>query len=369
MNIHILNAFDTYEHRVDLLYHAFIKQGHCVKVWESDYRHIEKKYRDDEKTDFQFIHANAYKKNFSVQRLWSHYKLSKDVEKLLEQEAEQIDLLWVLIPPNSFAKAAAQLKRKYNHIKLVFDLIDLWPETMPIAKIKDFWPFSMWKGLRDNYLCEGDHIVTECNLYRTVLQKQLAQKECTTLYLARAVGENVSVPNLPADRINLCYLGSINNIIDIPAIERIVKKVIENIPVSLHIIGDGEKREELIETIQSTGADVVYHGKLYDKMDKQKVFDQCHYGLNIMKENVCVGLTMKSMDYFEAGLPIINNIHGDTWDAVKQEGIGINETDNFVEEILDLSIDRRRLARQFFENNLSADCFERKVKEIVGEKK
>lgn len=369
MNIHILNCFDTYEHRVDLLQRTFTKQGHSVKVWSSDYRHIEKKYRDDEKAGFQFVHANAYKKNFSAQRLWSHYKLSKDIERLLEEEALQIDLLWVLIPPNSFAKTAARIKRKYNHIKLVFDLIDLWPETMPIAKIKDFWPFSMWKGLRDKYLCAADHIVTECNLYRTVLKKQLERKQCTTLYLARELEENISVPNMPEDRINLCYLGSINNIIDIPTIESIVKRISEHIPVELHIIGDGEKREELIECVREIGANVVYHGKLYDKAEKQKVFDQCHYGLNIMKENVCVGLTMKSMDYFEAGLPIINNIKGDTWDAVIEYNIGINYTASFDSNLFrDVNDEeRRKCTRRFFENFLSEAVFQDKVKKILFE--
>ena len=43
-----------------------------------------------------------------------------------------------------------------------------------------------------------------------------------------------------------------------------------------------------------------------------------------MKKSVCVGLTMKSIDYFEFGLPIINNIKGDTWNAVEEYGIGIN---------------------------------------------
>ena len=42
-----------------------------------------------------------------------------------------------------------------------------------------------------------------------------------------------------------------------------------------------------------------------------------------MKQEVFVGLTMKSIDYFEAGLPIINNIHGDTWNIVKDRVLWI----------------------------------------------
>ena len=64
--------------------------------------------------------------------------------------------------------------------------------------------------------------------------------------------------------------------------------------------------------MKSAGAEVFYHGKVFDSKEKNRIFETCHYGLNIMKDSVFVGLTMKSMDYFE-GLPIINNIQGDTW--------------------------------------------------------
>ena len=42
-----------------------------------------------------------------------------------------------------------------------------------------------------------------------------------------------------------------------------------------------------------------------------KIINQCHYALNIMKKDVCVGMTMKSLDYFSFGIPIVNNIEGD----------------------------------------------------------
>lgn len=37
-----------------------------------------------------------------------------------------------------------------------------------------------------------------------------------------------------------------------------------------------------------------------------------------MKTSVCVGLTMKSLDYYAGGLPIINTIAGDTYEYAKK---------------------------------------------------
>ncbi len=43
MKIVIVNCFDTYEHRAELLFHAFQEKGHRVEVFASDFCHIEKK--------------------------------------------------------------------------------------------------------------------------------------------------------------------------------------------------------------------------------------------------------------------------------------------------------------------------------------
>ncbi len=223
-------------------------------------------------------------------------------------------------------KDIAKIKSKYPRVKLIYDLIDLWPETMPVGKVKEFFPFTYWRDLRDKYIRTADCVVTECNLYRKKLKSVLSGMRVETLYLARPYVEYTPHLHLPEDSISLCYLGSINNIIDIDTIVEIVKQIQKSKPVSLHIVGDGENREKLILEVKATGAEVIYHGKVYDREEKQRILDGCHYGLNIMKDSVCVGLTMKSMDYFEMGLPIINNIHGDTWDFVKKYNVGLNYT-------------------------------------------
>ena len=46
--------------------------------------------------------------------------------------------------------------------------------------------------------------------------------------------------------------------------------------------------------------------------------------MNVMKSSVCIGLTMKSVDYFAGGLPIINTIGGDTEALVQTRNMGVN---------------------------------------------
>lgn len=362
MNIVIVNCFDTYEHRVELLYDFFRKQGDNVKVYTSNYRHIAKTIRNEEKNDFTFIQTRPYNKNLSVDRLRSHSEFARNVFVKLEEE--NIDLLWVMIPPNSVAKHAVNYKNKHN-LKLVFDLIDLWPETMPMnAQLKKVFVFKLWQKLRDDYLDYADLVVTECNLYQNSINRNVSQNKLETLYLARNLKRIEQIEGLANNEIALCYLGSINNIIDIPMISHIISELSEVKPVTIHIIGDGEKREELITVAENAGAKVDYHGVVYDDAEKKQIMSKCHYGLNVMKNTVKVGLTMKSMDYFEAGIPILNTIQGDTWEFCEKMRIGINIDKSEWEYRALNEIFKREDIHEFANKMFSKEAFEKKMIKI-----
>lgn len=362
MNVTIVNCFDTYGHRVDLLVSFFKKRGDHVEVYTSNFCHIEKEYCLDKKEHYIYCEARPYYKNLSVRRLYSHWDLARKIFDKIQHR--DIQLLWVLIPPNSFVKAGAKMKRKNPHMRMVFDVIDMWPETMPIRKVKNAFPFRIWKNMRDRYLTQADYIITECQLYQETLKAVVNPKNLRTLYLARAEKKINKVSNLPEDRTSLCYLGSINNIIDIPAIFALIYKLAEDRGVELHIIGDGENRDELIKAAKKAGAKVIYHGKIYDDKKKQAIFNTCHYGLNMMKSTVCVGLSMKSVDYFEAGLPVINNISGDVWTMIEEHKLGVNISSPDI-YIQNSDEKMRQNVRLFFKKNFTTEVFENKLEEIL----
>lgn len=365
MNIIIIDCFETWEYRADLLYNILTDEGNQVKVFLSDYQHVNKTRRVEDKKDYKFFTAEPYKSNLSLSRMHSHVQLSRDIFGFVEKHIENIDLLWVFAPPNSFVSDAVGVKRRHPKVRLIIDLIDLWPETMPINSLKRMPWISKWKGLRDDNLKYADMIVTECKLYKKVLKLEGKGLKAETLYLAhKDMGYEPHI-DLPRDIISLCYLGSINHLIDIGTIGMIIKQCRKKQKVVFHIIGDGEKKKELICTARAAGAEVLYHGKVYDRKEKQKIFDSCHYGLNIMRKSACVGLTMKSIDYFEFGLPIINNIHGDTWDAVEKNGVGVNYRKGLLSITTIDENEERKNARKFFETYLTEKEFRNKVKKII----
>lgn len=326
MRVVIVNCFDTYQHRVALLSNYFSVNSHCVTQIRSDFSHRTKQYISCESSvaEVTWIHAPKYTKNLSVSRLVSHKRFAKDCFAWLEAQDVQPDLLWVLLPPNSLAKECAKYKKSHTNVKVIFDLIDLWPETFPVDRVKWLPPFQLWRKLRDSNLQCADHIVTECELYRSRLG--LDDGNSSLLYMCKQ-GQPSAKPVVYAkdtDGISLCYLGSINHIIDIDAIAAIIRQIREECPVTLHIIGDGESRDALVSASKEAGASVQFYGQVFDEVEKQKIMSQCHFGLNVMKPSVCVGLTMKSIDYLAYALPLINTIQGDTWDLIVRDDFGVN---------------------------------------------
>ncbi len=320
-----ISCFHYYDHRIRLVEDYLLSKGYDCTYIISDFSHIEKKHFRTELEHCIQIPTKPYYKNLSVARLRSHAQFARDAFRLVEKLSP--DFLYVMVPPNSVARQAAKYKKRHPNVKLVLDLYDLWPETFPNNRAKQLLslPFAIWRSVRDCGIPAADLIFTECELYQDRLKKQLTGKKTEVLYLCRpqkTTDGNFAVPKKQG--IQLCYLGSINNIIDISGIAALSREIVSVQPVTLHIIGDGESRDAFIDSMRAAGVQVEFHGKIFDPAKRQAIFDRCDFGINMMKDSVCVGLTMKSLDYFAGGLPILNTIEGDTYKIVEKYGIGVN---------------------------------------------
>lgn len=363
----LITCFEAYENRIFPAERMLQTMGYDVTVIESDFRHLQKERREDRRENLVFVSTKAYEKNLSVSRLYSHYCFSRDTFRMVEDYSP--DLLYVVVPPNSLVKEAAFYKKRHPEVTLIFDILDLWPESLPMHGIEKTPPCKVWRNFRDKYLHYADFIFSECELFRMKLGKTLPIERSEVLYLSREITEFQSVPDLPEKGISLAYLGSINNIIDIPKICALVEELKKYHSVTVHVIGNGENRELFLDELKNAGARVEFYGEVYDNIEKQRIFDRCHFGLNIMKDAVCVGLTMKSIDYFEMGLPLISNIPGDTAKLIEEYNAGIiynKAPEKIAKEILPLlgadNLSMRKNSRTLFEVVLSDDRYDEILK-------
>ncbi len=328
----LISCFDAwYKKRLEPIRDILITKGYHVNVIVSDFEHVEHKKIQFKNADCIYIHVPPYKKNISLRRIRSHLFFGTQVKKYIEHY--QPDFLYLVIPPNNTALHCGRYKKTHPKCCFIIDIIDLWPESMPLEKIKRTPPAWIWRNMRNNGIELADLIFLECARYRKELSYELVNKRSLVLYLFKDQSEKercliqkyIESAEREKSVIKLAYLGSINNIIDTDGICKVINHIKRNgKDVQLHIIGDGENRDRLIHSVEGTGCEVIYHGIVYDEIEKIKILVSCSFGLNMMKKDVSVGLTIKSIDYFAYGLPLINNLKGDTWSLIKKMGIGIN---------------------------------------------
>ena len=363
MKVAIVTCFESNEERVNYIYDACLSRGYNVEAISSDFSHIRKEKRDSSTDRIKLLEAKPYKKNLSIERMLSHHQFAKNVFSLLE--SNKPDLLWLIAPANSLIAEADKYKRRHPDVKIIADIIDMWPESLPISINKNLFPLNLWKNLRSRHLKCADHVVTECDMYHEILSNEY-KGQIDTIYWARDNEDVVNNPEPADDKLNLIYIGSINNIIDSSKISDVIARCDKK--VVLHVIGEGENTELFLNKMKKV-CEVVYHGAVRDEKRKAAVFDKCHAGINIYRDNLYIGFTTKCIDYFEHGLPIINNIKGDTWKMVEEHDAGINVSD-------ETNIDSDILIRQrknflnivdLYNDNFTKEVFTKKCLQVIDE--
>lgn len=362
---YLISCSDHYGHRLNVIADYLRSKGYHTTYITSDFDHTTKQVFKCDVPGCVQLHAIPYRENLSVERLLSHRLFARDVFRYLEKLEREPDVIVALLPPNSLAQYGAWYKKKHPKVYLIYDIFDMWPETFPYSKTKVLLTpvFRVWAWLRDHYLSAADYVTMECGMFRGLLKLPEGRSAATYL-CAPPLSIPAAEPRLRTDRLELCYLGAINNVIDIPGICELIRELVRGREVTLHVIGKGERQQELVDSAKAAGAEVIFYGPVYDDLKKQEVISRCHFGLNMMRQSVCVGLTMKSIDYFRFGLPVINNIPADTKQLVEEKGIGIQCGPDCAQKVLAMSLEDNLAMRRRVKDVFDA-TFEKSV--IIGQ--
>lgn len=363
MKVVIATCFESNEERLSFVLDACKSRKYKTKVFTTDFSHIKKQKREIVPNEYETIETKPYNRNLSIKRMVSHKQFAKELFKKIEYEVP--DLIWLMAPANSLIAEAKKYKKKYPATKLIIDIIDMWPESLPLSISKKIFPFNLWRNIRKNNINCADALVTECDFYHEILNDEY-DKDITTIHWCRDTKNYNLKSQLPKDRLSLCYIGSINNIIGTQLVSNIIDKC--DMPIILHVIGEGENRYNFVN-INSRVCEVIYHGAIRNEKEKAKIFSNCHAGLNIYKNNLYIGLTVKSIDYFEHGLPVINNIKGDTWSMINKYNVGINIDSSTTlngESIISLRKSNKNIIKLFNEN-FTKEVFINKCLNVIDE--
>lgn len=334
-----ISCSEHYHHRFCVVDEFLRSCGYETTYITSDFDHTSKSPFVCQVPGCVQIHALPYKKNLSIARIVSHFLFARDICRYLEKQKEKPDLIIALLPPNFLAHFLARYKKQHPNVKLIFDIFDMWPETFPSNKLGMVLVsfFRVWAWLRDHSLPKADWVITECEYFRRRLG--LREEKASTVYLCLDPADiKLETVHLREDAWDLCYLGAINNVIGILEISDLIRNLTKTKPVTLHVIGAGERQQEFMDSVKAAGGDVQYYGTVFDQDKKQAIINQCHFGLNVINGNACIGLTMKSVDYFRCGLPVINNVPADTTDLIHVYRAGVQLDADGIGELVNMTV-------------------------------
>lgn len=373
----IVSINDKYNYPIRTKYSTKVLNdaGYDVIVISSDFDHRKKKHYKDNREGLIQLPTRPYTKNLSISRIISLIDFSHKALKKAEELKPK--LIYVSGPPNDQYKCFAKYKKHHPEAIIGAEVGDMWPESLPISgKLKKMalLPLKIWSSLRDDYLGQFDFIITECKLFETMLSETVIPDKLQTIYFCK--DDNTTLirdAKMDFNVVNLAYLGSVNNIIDIQLIAKMVGEIHQYKPVRFHLIGSGENKEELCELIKAKGAEICDYGEVYDLDRKSKILSQCMFAFNVMKTSVCVGMTMKSLDYFQFGIPILNNINGDIWKMTKDKNVGFNFNQNTSGDIAkrvaninyEIWNEMQINTRNVFDDNFSLKAFQSKFSNVI----
>ena len=324
----VIDTFNYYNIRTKYIYDVLSQSGFETIILSSNFNHMLKQKVCETRDNTVFIETKEYKKNLSVKRIVSHLDFSKKAYNVICKNKP--DLIYCLVPLNSLVKKVAKYAKR-NRCKVYFDVFDLWPESLPTNGLIKKLLFS-WKNLRNKHIGCAEKVFLECDYYRQFLPQN---DNYFTAYLSKPQRKITYCQN--NNTLDFVYLGSINNIIDIDGIIKFLCAINQKKKVKLHIIGKGEKIELLKESLGLANVDYEDYGAKYDEDQKDQIISKCHFGINMYKEGLCIGLTMKSLDYFSRGLPIINANIYDTTKIIDECNCGFNISNNLDDIVNTLS--------------------------------
>lgn len=330
-----ISCFDYYDNRTKQITEFFNEIGYETEYIITDFNHFSKNQYISTHNNVKQIHVIPYKNNISFQRIMSHYFFSKDVLK--EIEKNEPDIIYCMIPPNSLARDLGKYKNRHHNCKLVFDVYDMWPESMPLKKFRYIGkiPFKFWANIRDKWLPNANLITTVSEDCKQNIISILKEKYVPVKVIYPVIQDiRRPVYNFKGcEGLSLCYLGNINYITDLKLMLDLLVKIRKHTTVQIHFIGEGLNHDKIADELKKHEIEVINHGVLFDIADKNKIFALCDMGINLPKQEVRSSMSLKSVEYLRAGLPIINSGVGDNWEMIKKHKIGINVSNDIIDSV------------------------------------
>lgn len=334
-NFETENYISRYTTFADLL-----SRYYNLEVITSTFCHMTKSQRIDGRIDFKsypykikLLQEPGYRKNISLKRIFSYMQFGKHVLQYLKNRPKP-DAIIVSVPTPSAAKKVTAYANK-NHIPVIIDIQDLWPEAFRMAldiPVISNIIFKPMERQAEQIYKNADKIMAVSDTYvKRGLKNNRKDNKGLSIYLgadSRHISEKTKDIQVekPVNEFWIGYVGSLGHSYDIETILRALKLIkdtgIENIV--FQVMGTGVLEEKFQKAAVKLGVRCCFKG-LTEYGLMMKTLMMCDIAVNPIVKKSAATIINKVADYAAAGVPVINTQGSEEYRLLLEEyGAGIN---------------------------------------------
>lgn len=367
---------------------AFVNAGYEVECITTSFQHFKKAPRNKEdilnqKYPFKitFIDTPAYKKNVDLRRVISNKIAAGNLKKYLLKHVKSYDAVYVSIPANNIAAMVTKVCKR-NHVPVVVDIEDLWPEAMSMVIKNNFFRkvllYSFEHDAEVTYRNSDGIIGTSEDYTERAFKKRKKDIPAETVYVGCNLAEFDSGVKKYKDEILkedgqfwVTYAGSISTSYDIKTLID-AGNTLKNKDVHVQILGTGSLKEELREYSKCMTNIHFWGFTPYPKM--AAVLSKSDVVVNSFIKGAPQSIVNKVGDYLASGKPMINTLENPVFcRLVAQNDVGVNVEPGNVEMLVE-AIERYLVpnkiqgknARQLCESRFDREKNYKKIVEITN---
>ncbi len=326
-----------------------LDKGHDVTLLSAAFNHrlkkhrsrIKKEYKLSEKFKIILIPSPGYKKNVSIQRLYDHLILAKNLKNILEKKKDKPDVIFLGFPPIEINYVMSIWSKK-NNIPYLIDIKDQWPQFFVDVSpylMKPFirFFFSPYFYLTKKIINEASAVTANSNSFLSwslnfsnrpkrdediviplTVQSNKSKYDHESLLWWEKKGINIS------KKKSVIFIGSHYPSLDLDTVidaACILKK--RNIECDIIICGSGELTSHLKK--KSKNMSNVFFPGWVNNNQISCIHKFCFASLSPFRnvDNYLVNIPNKVVDSLANGLPILSPLKGEVSKLIKQNHIGM----------------------------------------------
>jgi glycosyltransferase involved in cell wall biosynthesis len=339
--------------------------GHKVIWWSGSFAHATKTQRESPCVPgpefcgnlfVRLLSTPGYQAHVGIGRLLYFAMFAGRLLRASKRIGEKPDVILIMMPAPFVDLVAVQLAKRFK-IPLIVEFRDLWPELFARALPKSFQRFSRivfapFFAMR-RYLFANSQAV--CALNRTYLlaaqselegDKRKGEREMRIVYNALHIDEvrawaadesstdqkSGVLLQKPEGEFWCIHVGTLNANSDVVTVWESSLVIDQAIaegripPMKVIITGDGPLRPLLEAFIkQHAPRSLVYIG-VVDPPRLYRYLGLSDVGISAYSAVSTVAMPTKAYDYFAAGLPVVNSLHGEFEDLLRVNQAGLQYT-------------------------------------------